>query len=182
MILIGTLVGALLGFGISMLMTPQYQAESRLFVSVRVPVVKGNYYSGDLFVQQRVASYEEVVNSPSVLDPVIAQLGLETTAKDLSDKISVASPTGTVLFDVTATADSPESAVELADAVTASYAAEIERLEGAAAAQGEAPGIPKYRSECRSSSLRRYQRQPRRRAFRSMWRSVVSSACSSAPP
>lgn len=135
-ILAATLIGAAAAFGITSLMTPQYQATAQMFVSVRVPVEKGYHFSGDVFVAQRVASYVEVVDSPDVLNPVIAELGLDTTPKELMERIEVKSPTGTVLFDVTATDPDPDQAARLANAIATSYSAEIERLEGAAVAQG----------------------------------------------
>lgn len=139
-IVVATVVGALLATGVSMAMTPIYQAKTRMFVSVRVPMEKGYHYSGDVFVSQRVASYLKVVDSPTVLEPVIRQLGLDTTPKDLAEEIDVTSPTGTVLYEVTASDPDPDQAARLANAIAASYAAEIERLEGAAAAQRGSAG------------------------------------------
>ena len=34
-------------------------------------------YQGSLFSQQRVKSYAQIINSPTILDPVIRQLGLK---------------------------------------------------------------------------------------------------------
>ncbi|MEZ5186980.1 MAG: Wzz/FepE/Etk N-terminal domain-containing protein, partial [Candidatus Nanopelagicales bacterium] len=87
-ILITTLVGALLALGVSLLMTPQYQAQAQLFVSVKSAGQAGDAYSGGLFVQQRVKSYVDVVDSPSVLAPVIDELHLNTTYVDLADRVS----------------------------------------------------------------------------------------------
>lgn len=130
-ILIATLVGALLALGVSLLMTPQYQAQSQLFVSVKSAGQAGDAYSGGLFVQQRVKSYVDVVDSPAVLDPVIEELKLDTTYADLAKRVSAQTPPNTVLLNVTATDTSRIQAATIANKVAASFATEIARLEGA---------------------------------------------------
>jgi capsular exopolysaccharide synthesis family protein len=126
-----TLVGALLALGISLLMTPMYQAQSQLFVSVKSAGAASDAYSGGLFVQQRVKSYVDVVDSPAVLDPVIETLALPTTTVGLAERVNATTPPNTVLLNVTATDESRIKAAAIADAVAASYAREIARLEGA---------------------------------------------------
>lgn len=63
-ILIATIVGTLIALGLSLAMTPVYQATSQLFVSVKSAGAAGDAYTGGLFVQQRVKSYVDVVDSP----------------------------------------------------------------------------------------------------------------------
>jgi capsular exopolysaccharide synthesis family protein len=131
LILIATVVGALVALGLSLTMTPIYQAQSQLFVSVKSAGQVGDAYSGGLFVQQRVKSYVDVVDSPAVLDPVIQDLGLDMTYTQLAPQVSAQTPPNTVLLNVTATDTSPTQAAKIANAVAASYANEIARLEGA---------------------------------------------------
>lgn len=145
-ILAATVVGALLALGASSLMTPMYQAQAQMFVSVKSAGQVNDAYSGGLFVQQRVKSYVDVVDSPAVLDPVIADLGLDTTYVELSKQVSAQTPPNTVLLNVTVTDPSSKQAADIANAVAASYAAEIKRLEGAAPQEAKkaeaAPQVP----------------------------------------
>ena len=130
-ILIATIVGTLIALGLSLAMTPVYQATSQLFVSVKSAGAAGDAYSGGLFVQQRVKSYVDVVDSPAVLEPVIEELGLDSTYIGLASQVSATTPPNTVLLNVSATDTSPAQAAKIANAVAASYANEIARLEGA---------------------------------------------------
>ncbi len=84
LIVIATVAGALIALILSLLSTPIYQAQSQLFVSVKSAGQVGDAYSGGLFVQQRVKSYVDVVDSPAVLDPVIQELGLDMTYTQLA--------------------------------------------------------------------------------------------------
>ena len=138
-ILIATVVGALVALGLSLVMTPVYQAQSQLFVSVKSAGQVGDAYSGGLFVQQRVKSYVDVVDSPAVLDPVIQDLGLDKTYTQLAPQVSAQTPPNTVLLNVTATDTSPTQAAKIANAVATAYAAEIARLEGADTKANQVP-------------------------------------------
>ncbi len=139
-ILVATIVGTLIALGLSLAMTPVYQATSQLFVSVKSAGAAGDAYSGGLFVQQRVKSYVDVVDTPAVLDPVIAELGLDKTYTGLASQVSATTPPNTVLLNVSATDTSPVQAAKIANAVAASYANEIARLEGA---KTTADGLPR---------------------------------------
>ena len=130
-ILIATIVSTLIALGLSLAMTPVYQATSQLFVSVKSAGAAGDAYTGGLFVQQRVKSYVDVVDSPAVLEPVIEELGLDSTYIGLASQVSATTPPNTVLLNVSATDTSPAQAAKIANAVAASYANEIARLEGA---------------------------------------------------
>lgn len=139
-ILIATIVGTLIALGLSLAMTPVYQATSQLFVSVKSAGAAGDAYTGGLFVQQRVKSYVDVVDSPAVLEPVIEELGLDSTYIGLASQVSATTPPNTVLLNVSATDTSPAQAAKIANAVAASYANEIARLEGA---KTTADGLPR---------------------------------------
>lgn len=126
MILVSTLVGSLLALGLSAVTTPSYEATSQLFATVRAGE---ELLSGGTFVQQRVKSYVEVLYSPDVLNPVIENLGLDTTTEDLAKKVSAKSPAGTVLLDITATDPSAQRAADISNSTARYLAREIVRLE-----------------------------------------------------
>lgn len=124
-----TMLGAIVALGVSMLMDPVYQAQSQLFVSVQTTDEISGAYTGGLYVQQRIKSYVTMVDTPAVLDPVIDELGLDTTYTQLSQQVSAQNPTDTVLLDVLASDVVASQAAEIADATAESLAAEIVRLE-----------------------------------------------------
>ena len=67
-IAVSAVVGVLITLAFSLTATKVYQAQSQLFVSVKSADGVGDAYSGGLFVQQRVKSYVDVIDSPAVLD------------------------------------------------------------------------------------------------------------------
>ena len=130
-IVISAAVGTFLALVLSLLSSPVYQASSQLFVSVKSSDQLGQAYTGGLFVQQRVKSYIDVIDSPAVLEPVIQELGLDMPYTSLASKVSAQSPPNTVLLNVVVTDSDPQRAADIANATAKSYANEIARLEGA---------------------------------------------------
>ena len=81
--------------------TPQYQASTQLFVSVRTgDSSAGELTQGSAFARQAVTSYVSVVNSSIVMDRVVSELDLETTSEELSEKVTAESPAETVLINI----------------------------------------------------------------------------------
>lgn len=124
-----TVAGAAAALGLSLLMTPVYQAQAQLFVSVQSADEISGAYTGGLYVQQRIKSYVTVVDSPGVLQPVIDELDLDTKYPALTSQVSAVNPTNTVLLNVLATDTVPARAAAIADATAKSLAEEIVRLE-----------------------------------------------------
>lgn len=117
--------------GMILVTSPTYEAQSQLFVSTQISSGNLNQelFQGSNFSADRVKSYSKLVASPTVLDPVIQELGLPTTATDLAKKVSAEVPLETVLIDITASADSPETAAALANSVGNSLVKVIGDLE-----------------------------------------------------
>ncbi|MBD8023752.1 polysaccharide biosynthesis tyrosine autokinase [Microbacterium gallinarum] len=140
-ILVLTVLGAAAGAAYSFAQTPKYQATTQLYVSVRSEgAATGDLVQGTTFARQIVASYVDVVNTALVLDPVIAELGLDTTATALSSQITASTPLNTVMIDITATDTDPEQAAAIADATAASLATAVQTtLEVPASADAASP-------------------------------------------
>lgn len=124
-----TALGMLAAAGFSLIATPVYKAQAQLFVSVQSADEIASAYSGGLYVQQRVKSYVDVVDSPAVLDPVIASLDLDTNPAALATRVSAQTPPNTVLLNVSASDTSAEQAAKITNATAVSFAKEIQRLE-----------------------------------------------------
>jgi succinoglycan biosynthesis transport protein ExoP len=113
---------------------PVYTAQTQLFVSTAGPRSDSSpseTYQGGLFSQARVTSYANVVSSPSVVQAVIKQLGIDRSVQDVQSKLSASVPEGTVLIDVTVTDRSPQMAKAIADAVGDQFPRFVEALESA---------------------------------------------------
>lgn len=135
-IVIGVL--ALLGAGTavaySLAQDPLYESTSRVMFSSQAGETIGEQQQGQSYTQARMASYVELATTPRVLDPVIAELGLDESAAALAGRVAVANSTNTTIISVTATDEDPAQAAEVANAATDSLTRaviEAETLPGA---------------------------------------------------
>jgi capsular polysaccharide biosynthesis protein len=75
-------------------MPKKYTATTQLFIAVAGESVT------DL---AQVSNFAEVATSPRVLTPVIDQLGLRTTPKELAESVEATAQPGTVILEIEAT-------------------------------------------------------------------------------
>ena len=81
---------------LALVKTPTYTATTQLFVAANGTVADpGVTYQGALFSEQRMLSYVQMVSSPAVLAPVIKDLNLPESVKDLQGNVTASVPTGT---------------------------------------------------------------------------------------
>ncbi len=110
--------------------TPMYQAQAQLFISAGNPsndIVGAN--QGGQFTAQRVKSYADIVNTPPVVDPVIARLGLGESAEQLAGSITTTNPLDTVLLQVNVSSTGPKRARDIANAVAEQFTVVVGVLE-----------------------------------------------------
>lgn len=109
---------------------PSYRAQTQLFVAfASADDTASSLTQGSLFTANRVKSYPDLVNSPLVLQPVIDELGLDTTVEELAESVSAEVPANTVLIEVSADDASPARAAEIADAVATNFITVVEDLD-----------------------------------------------------
>lgn len=118
LILVFTLLGVVLGIGYTLIAKPKYRAQTELYVSVQ----SSNQGSAELaqgsnYVRQAILSYQRVVTTDSVLTPVISELGLSTTPKELATKIKVTVPTNTTVLQIQASDPDAQQAAKIANEV-----------------------------------------------------------------
>lgn len=97
--------------------TPQFRASSTVFFSVSRGETVGELVQGSTYTQSLVQSYARMATMPVVLDPVIDDLRLPATSRQLARAVTAEAPLNTVLVEITATDPSPERAARIADAV-----------------------------------------------------------------
>lgn len=130
-VVLGLVLAGLLAFAFLSTATVQYKATAQLFVSAGGGAEDGvtTAFQGAEFVQDRVRSYTEVVDSPAVLEPVIDALELDTTSAALSADVNASTPPGTTLISVSATSENAESSAAIANAAAGELARVIVSLE-----------------------------------------------------
>lgn len=127
-VLLVTMIGGASGFALSAATTPSYRATASVYVTINYGNSANDLSQGSTYTQNSMQSYALVATSPVVLDPVIEQLGLKTTAASLASTISVITPDKTVVLQVGATSASPQTAADIANAVATTLATQIEQV------------------------------------------------------
>ena len=129
-ILLMTALGVGAGYAWTMLQTPVYTAGASGYVTSRATEDIGTSSLGDSLARSRVQSYLDIAGWRSVAENAIDDLGLETTPEALVERIEVSNPVDTVILKITAQADTPEGARDLAEAWIEAMIVEIDAIEG----------------------------------------------------
>lgn len=113
----------------SLMTTPLYQASTRLFVSTTSGSSLSEIYQGNLFSQQRVMSYTELIRGETIAQRTIDKLGLEMTASTLQQRIKATAKADTVLINVNVLDQSPVRARDIANTLSDEFVKMVRQLE-----------------------------------------------------
>ncbi|WP_298459545.1 polysaccharide biosynthesis tyrosine autokinase [uncultured Cellulomonas sp.] len=127
-ILVLSVLGAAAGVALATTTTPVYRATSKVFVSLQGGETVSELVQGSTFTQNLVQSYVALATMPVVLDPVIDDLDLDTSARALARSVTAETPLDTVIVEISATSSEPAEAAEVADAVAAQLAVAVADL------------------------------------------------------
>ncbi|MDF2990299.1 MAG: ATPase [Microbacterium sp.] len=135
LILALTVLGGAGAYGWSLLQAPSYEASTQLYVSVRSDSSGvSELAQGTSFARQAVVSFVDVVDSAIVLDRVIDDLNLNTTAQQLASSIDASSPQNSVIITVKVSNADAELAASIANSVGSNFADvvvnQLEKPEG----------------------------------------------------
>lgn len=129
LILVFTLLGVAAAAAYSVVKTPEYESSAKVFVSTQSSGTVQELAQGNTFTQQRVTTYASLVTTPIVLLPVIARLGLDSTAQQLATQIEASAPLNTTLIQITATTTSPTRSADVANAAAESLTQVVRQIE-----------------------------------------------------
>lgn len=120
-------VGAATGY--TALSDNVYAASTQFFVSTSGGDNAASLQQGNTFTQQRVKSYAQLIESPKILDPVVAELQLPESAADLARTVSTAIPLDTVIIDVTVHNHDRQRAIDIASTIGRVFPSAVAELE-----------------------------------------------------
>lgn len=123
------LVGVGAAAGYTLTVTPEYSSSTKVFVSSQTGSTTSDLTQGNTFTLSRVQTYTKLVDTPSVLSPVIAALDLQTSVDSLASNVEASSATNTTLITITVTNPDAVTAAEIANAVGSSLASVVEEIE-----------------------------------------------------
>lgn len=128
LLLVLAVLGAAVGAGASRLQTTTYQSTAQLYVSTQSATGVQDLSQGNTFAQEVVQSYADVVTTPIVLDPVIADLGLDLTTDELAEKVTASAALETVVLRISVTDAGSSTAADIAGSVTDRFVAVVAEL------------------------------------------------------
>lgn len=128
LVLLGLFVGGAGSFAYASLQTPLYKSTSSLHFSLYQGSSAVDLNQGSAYTQGQMLSFAQLAEGSRVLDPVIEELDLEVTSRQLERSISVSVPQETVTMHITATDTSPQGAADLATAVSESLISEVQEV------------------------------------------------------
>lgn len=115
--------------GVASLLSPKHwTAQTALFVAVESGGTAGELSQGATYAERQVKSLVEVANSPFVLQPVIDELGLDTTPEALTATLTVRAPVNTSVIEIASTRTDKDEAVRIANAAGESLGRAVDDL------------------------------------------------------
>ncbi|MFD1385928.1 YveK family protein [Oceanobacillus oncorhynchi subsp. oncorhynchi] len=110
-----------------LVLTPEYQSSSQFIVNqAQQEEEAGQFTQENLRTNVEIINtYNVIISSPAILEPVIDELGLNLTPGQLADKINVSSEEDSQVVTVTATDENPAQAVDIANTTVEIFQEEI---------------------------------------------------------
>jgi succinoglycan biosynthesis transport protein ExoP len=109
--------------------TPLYSSSTKLFVSTSATTDTSSAYQGNLFSQQRVTSYAELLTGVQLAAAVVEDLDLDMTPAEVAQKVSAVAAADTVILTVTVTDTSPQRAQDIAASLGRQFSEQVTLLE-----------------------------------------------------
>jgi len=122
------LLGALGGWLYAQTIPATFRSTASVFVSLNEGGSAGELVQGSNFIQNSVTSFGRLASMPVVLDPVIDQLGLDTTAKALGNRVKANNPLNTVILEISTTDTDPARAADISNAVARQLSRTVQDL------------------------------------------------------
>jgi receptor protein-tyrosine kinase len=107
----------------------EYVATTRLFISGASAASQYDAQQGGIYAQDRVVSYEQLVNSRALAQRTIEALNLDMDAETLAARVTSKSFPDAAVMDVSAAGDSPEQARDIANGLATQFIALASSLE-----------------------------------------------------
>jgi succinoglycan biosynthesis transport protein ExoP len=125
----GVLLGLVVALALLWFTPPTYSSSARLFVSAATTTDASAAYQSDLFSQQRVTSYVQLLTGEELNGRVATALGLDLNPLEVAEKVTARPIPDTVILEVTVTDSSPRRAYDIATALTEQFTEWVTLLE-----------------------------------------------------
>ncbi len=126
LLLIGTLLGALVGWGLSALQPRNYTSTTGMFVGIADGTDPTSVFQTGEYMRAQMVSYSELAERPVVLEPVIDELGADLTVEELAEMVTVDVPAESYIMDVEVRSDDARFSAEASEAIAESLETQVE--------------------------------------------------------
>lgn len=124
-----TVAGLVLATVLGLLAGREYRASATLVLTPSAhPAPDAAARAAILASSSGMTTYAQLSTSPEVATAVVAQLGLDESPADLRKQLTATVPTNSYLIDLAVTADSPDHAVRIANAVAQQASGKVNAL------------------------------------------------------
>lgn len=135
LLVVGIIVGGLLGYGATLVQPKTYAATSSGYVTLgkgddSTNGSAGDILSGDAAAQSKAKAYLPLITSAPVAQKIAGTTKTNLDAASIPGHLSASVEDGSTILRVQATADSPEDAVELANASLKATADTVNDIDG----------------------------------------------------
>ena len=127
-VLLPFLISCIAVGAISMLTTPLYTARASAYFSLRYGQTANELNQGASYTQQQIASYALLTDEPIVLEPVISQLGLNTTPRELARSVNARASVDSVIVEIAVENPRPAEAARIANAIVTQLGVTVRAL------------------------------------------------------
>lgn len=107
---------------------PVYQSSTTVLVNYRAEETNKLTQSDLTTSQKLVATYNEIIKSATILEPVIKALDLDMTADELLKNIGVAQVNDTEIIKITVKNEDPELSRDIANTIANVFSKEISKI------------------------------------------------------
>lgn len=117
-----TVIGLSVGTVMALTTPTRYSASTELFISAQASTgTPAELNLARTYAQQAATSYVAIIPSSLVLQPVVDDLGLDTTVAGLASQVSATAATSSTAITVTVTDENPGQAARIANAISESF-------------------------------------------------------------
>lgn len=109
-------------------LTPIYQAQTQILVNQNNNMKEAYTWSQMETDLQLINTYNVIITSPVILNPVIEKLELDVTPEILMNQISVSNESDSKILNITVTDSEPSQAVEVSNTVAQVFKEKIPQL------------------------------------------------------
>lgn len=108
--------------------TPMYASSASSYVTLSQAGSISELAQGSTYTQNLMESFALLATTPTVLDPVIDELDLDTTSTRLANTLTASVPLNSFVIEVRATSADAQEAAAVADGVATELATVVQRL------------------------------------------------------